>query len=715
MPIGFSDILKTTAQLTNNLTKGIVSTDDTYGGVRSKIDDWTDLHTSTYNGGSGYTFQDEGTGAAPGHFKAYSTMFYVADGRALIETATASGAIMLDGNGEYVSSGGQLYTHDPSGTPEPEYWVLIDPTQIGGSGAGTDKLPKFTITGTQGASSTAVPAGYQKLQVLTNAAASDGAVTEVTSATTNQLTVATGTSTPALSIVTAAVADAGTSLATGDQIYDFVVGYADPIGTDNSTDVAFNSTITDVLTLTDQAVSATDPGNVDVIAGWDHSANKFTYLSASDVRAAINVDPLGTDNSTDVTLASVASNYLSLTDQVITAGTVPVTLGGTGLTTIAAGSLLQATSSNTISALTGGSGTDGYLLSYDHSSTAFQLVAATATANDSEITLSGGTGITFSNTFTTNQSADETINVTLAAALVDIAGLNGTGLLSISGTDVTIDSSTYLTSETSHADVLVDGEFATAGIMATDGSGSYSIVTNNSGNWDTAYSWGNHASAGYLLSETFTSLSVDPASGTTTYNIPLLAAGDTSTATGVYIESTDFTFTHSTTADRGKLTTGDLLVKGNLTVLGDGTLVNLQQENLIVKDPNIILGAVASEAGTISTASAGDVGITAYIDGTDDPALTYNKTDEYWELNNRDHGNAPTLKIAQKYTVTASSVGATEAVTHHLNTRDVIVQARNSATDEIVYVKYECNSLQQTTIYFGSGAQGLDIKIVIIG
>lgn len=58
-----------------------------------------------------------------------------------------------------------------------------------------------------------------------------GTVTEVTSSTTNQLTVANGTTTPALSIVTAAVTNGGTGLATGDQIYDFVtgLGYLDEI------------------------------------------------------------------------------------------------------------------------------------------------------------------------------------------------------------------------------------------------------------------------------------------------------------------------------------------------------------------------------------------------------------------------------------------------------------------------------------------------------
>ena len=50
-----------------------------------------------------------------------------------------------------------------------------------------------------------------------------GDLTAVTSATTGQLTIASGTGPiPALTVVTGAVANAGTALATGDQIYDFV-------------------------------------------------------------------------------------------------------------------------------------------------------------------------------------------------------------------------------------------------------------------------------------------------------------------------------------------------------------------------------------------------------------------------------------------------------------------------------------------------------------
>lgn len=60
-----------------------------------------------------------------------------------------------------------------------------------------------------------------------------GTVTNVTSATTGQLTIANGNSAPALTVVTSAVADAGTALATGDQIHDFVTtqGYTTNVGT----------------------------------------------------------------------------------------------------------------------------------------------------------------------------------------------------------------------------------------------------------------------------------------------------------------------------------------------------------------------------------------------------------------------------------------------------------------------------------------------------
>ena len=59
----------------------------------------------------------------------------------------------------------------------------------------------------------------------------------------------------------------------------------------------------------------------------------ITDVSGTPTTKSVTVAELLTnapDNSTDVTLATVASNYLTLSGQEITAGTVPVSLGGTG-------------------------------------------------------------------------------------------------------------------------------------------------------------------------------------------------------------------------------------------------------------------------------------------------------------------------------------------------------------------------------------------------
>ena len=61
-----------------------------------------------------------------------------------------------------------------------------------------------------------------------------------------------------------------------------------------------------------------------------------TGVTAAEIRSLVGVDASGADNSTNVTLASVSGNYLSLSGQEITAGTVPVSLGGTGATTASA-------------------------------------------------------------------------------------------------------------------------------------------------------------------------------------------------------------------------------------------------------------------------------------------------------------------------------------------------------------------------------------------
>ena len=78
-----------------------------------------------------------------------------------------------------------------------------------------------------------------------------GDITGVGSATTNQLTVANSSGpVPSFSIVTGAVANAGTALATGDQIHTFVTTQTDSIAADTSGNAA-TATLASTVTVTD--------------------------------------------------------------------------------------------------------------------------------------------------------------------------------------------------------------------------------------------------------------------------------------------------------------------------------------------------------------------------------------------------------------------------------------------------------------------------------
>ena len=92
------------------------------------------------------------------------------------------------------------------------------------------------------------------------------------------------------------------------------------------------------LTLKKIELSSNVNGILPVTSGGTgtNSAPMISLITSADAlsaRAALNVDISGTDNSTPASLATVTDNYLTLAGQEITAGTVPITLGGTGSTT----------------------------------------------------------------------------------------------------------------------------------------------------------------------------------------------------------------------------------------------------------------------------------------------------------------------------------------------------------------------------------------------
>ena len=123
------------------------------------------------------------------------------------------------------------------------------------------------------------------------------------------------------------------------------------------------------LTISNQVITA---GTVPVSLGGTGST------SASAARSALGVDAAGTDNSTNVTLVTSSHDYLSISTQAITlgaidlaadvTGTLPVGNGGTGQTSLSA---LDAADFGS------GSASDGHVLTADGSGgAAFEAVSA---------------------------------------------------------------------------------------------------------------------------------------------------------------------------------------------------------------------------------------------------------------------------------------------------------------------------------------------------
>jgi hypothetical protein len=117
--------------------------------------------------------------------------------------------------------------------------------------------------------------------------------------------------------------------------------------------------------------------------------------TASGARTNLNVDVAGTDNSTDVTLVTTSHDYLSLSGQAVTLGTIDISddtnlVGGTGITLT--GDTLSTTDSEIVHDNLSGFVSNEHI---DHSSVS--ITAGTG--------LSGGGDITSTRTLTTDDSA----------------------------------------------------------------------------------------------------------------------------------------------------------------------------------------------------------------------------------------------------------------------------------------------------------------------
>ncbi|MDA9693288.1 hypothetical protein N9U43_01455, partial [Cytophagia bacterium] len=252
----------------------------------------------------------------------------------------------------------------------------------------------------------------------------------------------------------------------------------DAAGTDNSTDVTLANT--NYLTISDQEITG---GTVPLTSGGTGAT------TAAAARITLGVDAAGTDNSTAVTLSN--TNYLTISGQEITGGTVPLTSGGTGATTAAAAlsNLGLTATADEINILDGVTSTAAELNILDGvTATAIELnLIDGVTATTDEINYIDGVT---SNIQTQLDAKQQTI--TGSATTIDTETLassramvtNADGKIDIS--DVTVTELDYLAGVTSNIQTQLDAKNSTISGAATtiatsDLTASRALTSNGSG------------------------------------------------------------------------------------------------------------------------------------------------------------------------------------------------------------------------------------------
>jgi len=247
-----------------------------------------------------------------------------------------------------------------------------------------------------------------------------GTVTSVSSATTDQLTVANGTSTPSLSIVTGAVVNGGTALATGDQIYDFVIG----LGYSTTTG-----------TVTSVAIAGTD--GIDVDSGSPITSSGTITLGLSNVPNTSLANSSITIGDSTIALGGTDTTLTGLTDIDLTAashtifdnvGANTLTIGA-GTTTVVIPGDLQVTGTVTTN-------------NVETVSTSNGVIFEGNAADENELTLLAGT-LTADRTVTL---PDATGTVALTSDLHDAVTLAGSyDYITLSGQQLTLNQIDYTT------------------------------------------------------------------------------------------------------------------------------------------------------------------------------------------------------------------------------------------------------------------------------
>jgi hypothetical protein len=150
---------------------------------------------------------------------------------------------------------------------------------------------------------------------------------------------------------------------------------------------------------------------------------------------------------------------------------------------------------------------------------------------------------------------------------------------------------------------------------------------------------------------------------------------------------------------------GDLLVGGNLNVVGTVNSVNTTTVN--IEDNKVNLNS--NFTGTPTT----DAGIRVERGDVEDAEILWNESERKWTLSN---GDLNYHHIVRKYSQTLSTSATTYTITHNLTSEDVVVQVyETGGSKEQVEVGVEHFSANATKLQFAIAPTAGAYRVVITG
>jgi len=199
----------------------------------------------------------------------------------------------------------------------------------------------------------------------------------------------------------------------------------------------------------------------------------ITAANSGQARTLLNVDPLGTDNSTNVTLAGTP-DYITISGQEITrnaidltadvSGTLPVASGGTGVVSLAEDNILT------------GNGTNGIVAegALTYTTADEELIIGNPDAGDAKVSRRASSG--------TNVAGGNLV-VTAGAATGDAAGGSIEFHSSVTGSSGTsVQSTAEVATIDKDGNLSIDGDLTVKGNDIKDDDGTTCITFDSSGN-----------------------------------------------------------------------------------------------------------------------------------------------------------------------------------------------------------------------------------------